>query len=371
MKYFISVFLFILVPAMAYPQSVSVSAVSAHSGNNLSSFPLLGGTVTSSNDNIRVQGSSETEDFGNVASWTLSPENIKVGLLSRGQELSLSQLDHNGYLLVEKNLEFFDPSDETLAIYMFDDGRAIVRDNVANFSFFDAAGEPQYSVSNSSQSSDGERESQLAADPAGRTIVLYNPVIAYGNQTGSQARLLFGNEDNEVFFRDRNRQVTDVKVSKNGALITLLVTSAGGDEVLVFDRFGSSINSIDLDAGQKGAVLSDNGAYLTVYSGSRAQVYNTLTGERLGSTSSRASIIYASYQPEDETIIILGGSENNLRISDPMITAVHLTQRQIAREDIGLSLSISDMADVTLERQGVNQFRIKGLNQHLDIRTSF
>lgn len=371
MKYLFSIILFITVPVITYSQSVTVSPVSAHAGISPSSYLLQGGSVSSSNNSLRVQGTSQTSDFGNLADWALSPGNIKIGLLSRGQELSLNQLDNSGTILIEKELEFFEPSDETLALYVFDDGRSVVRDNVANFSFFDAAGDVRFSISNSSQSSGGERESELAADPIGSTIVLYNPVISYGSQTGSQARLVFGNEDSEVFFRDQGREIKKAVVSKKGSLIALLTSSGSNERVSLFDRFGTEINTIDIDSGQQGLALSENGDYVTIYSGSRVQVYNTLTGERVGSTSSRSSVILASYLPEDETIIILGGSEANMRISNPTITAVHVSRRQIARENINLSLSVSGMDDLRMERRGASQYRIKGLNKHLDIRTAF
>lgn len=371
MKYLLTVILIILAPAITTAQSVTVSPVSAHSGNSPLTYPLQNGSVSSSGNNLRVQGAAETSDFGNLADWALSPGNVKVGLLSRGHELSLNQLDNSGTTLIEEELEFFDPSDETLALYVFDDGRSVVRDNVANFSFYDASGNIMYSISNSSQSSGGERESGLAADPAGRTVVLYNPVISYGSGTGSQARLVFGNEDSKVFFRDQGREIREIHVNNKGSVVALLASSGSSDRIIIFDRFGTEIRTINVDSGQRGLTLSENGSYVTIYSGSRVQVYNTVTGERVGSTSSRSSVILASYQPEDETIIILGGSESNMRITEPTITAVHVSRRQIARENIGVSLSISGMDNLRMDRTGAHEYRISGLNQHLDIRTAF
>lgn len=371
MKYLLSVLLFFFLPVICFSQSVSITPVSAHSENNQNSFPLRNGSVSASGDNVRIQGTSSTADFGNVVAWTFSPRNLKVGLLGGGQDLSLTQLDDKGEALIEKELEFFDPADETLELYAFDDGRSVVRDNVANFSFLDATGDVQFSISNSSQSPEGERESQLAADPKGRTIVLYNPVISHGSQTGSQARLVYGPEEHEVFYRDDTREITDAIVSNNGTVVALLTSSGSDDTVLIYDRFGNELNRINADAGQKGVALSDRGGFITIYSGGRVQVYNALTGERVGSSSTRSSVIYATYIPEDETIIILGGSEADNGISEPTITAVHVSLRQIAREDIGLSLAVTDLDDLYLQRTAANQFRLSGLNQHLDIQTSF
>lgn len=354
-------------------QSISVSPVANHSSNGANVFPTKSGTLSLSNDNLRLAGAAETVLFGSVLKWALSPGGMKLAVLSSGPGAELQQIDHSAHELYRTEFEFIDPSDETISIYPFDDGRVVVQDNVANFTFLDAGGEVVHSVSNSSQSLDGEQSSQLAADPSGRTIVLYNPVIAYGRQTGSQARLVYGAEDHELFFRNKSREISHVEVSKNGELMTILSTGAGNDELVVFDRFGNELNTITTDKGQIGASLSGGGEYVTLYSGGRIQVFNTITGERLGSTSTRSPVLEAYYDPQDEVVVALGGSvpENGTQISDPVLTAVHLTKRQIARENISFSLSTVPNMRIGIERNESGRYRISGLNRHLNMTVQF
>lgn len=371
MKYLQTLFVLIFIPLLVHGQSVSVSPVSGHSSNQPNVFPTHNGTVTVSSNNIRIQAIGNTEDIGGLETWALSPRGYKFAAMTALPDFSLQQVNYTGEVISRTEFEFIEANDETVSVYPFDDGRAIVKDNVANFTFLDASGNVLYSISNSSQSQDGEQASELISDLAGRTVVLYNPVIAFGNQTGSQARLIYGNEDHEVFFRNESREISHISVSDDGTLISILTTGRGEDQLFVYDRFGNELNTIGVDAGQRGAVLSDGGEFVTIFSGARIQVYRTLTGERLGSTSSRSPVVYAAYFPEDEVIVALGGTLNAGNISDPVLTSVHLTQRQIARENISATLSALPNGKVKMERQRAGIYRIRGLNQHLDVAVQF
>jgi hypothetical protein len=350
---------------IAQAQQLSISAYSEHSGYTQNQFPLAGGYVSSDRGYYTVAD----EGFFNPAAWAISPGGALASFLesSRG-ELMLKRVDGRGNLLKEAVLEFFNSEDETLHVYPFDDGRVVTRDNVANFTFFDPAGRVLYSISNSSQSSEGERESQLASDRNGRTIVLYNPVINYGSSRGSQARVVFGEEDHHLFFNDREEEIREVRVTSTGAFISIL-TNAGS--AYLYDRFGNEVRQFDFEDDLSGLNLSAEGDYLTAYTRGRVQVYNVLTGERIGSTSSRSPVLFADYIAEDDTIIILGGDIQDKNITDPMVTAVHISRRQIVREEANQSLSWMGREKLSLNRDGVGDYRIDGLNRSLVIRASF
>ena len=290
--------------------------------------------------------------------------------MNRG-DLTLLNLDAFGSKISEGTLEFFEPMDPTLKIYSFDDGRTIVRDNVANFTFFDSAGSLLYSYSNSSQSSDGERESQLSSDSSGRTVVIYNPVIAYGNQTGSRASIIYGEENSLEIFRDPQREISQLVVSANGSYISLLAKNSDGSYVTLYDRFGNELYQYQTGDDLLGVSFTSDVNYITKYSTGRVQVFNVRTGESMGNASSRSTIIYATYIPEDETVLALGGSINGNNISNPTITAVHLGLRQITRSDINLPLSTLDLNSIRLTRSAENEYRIVGLNRDLILETSF
>lgn len=294
-----------------------------------------------------------------------------MGVVSAGESVAYQMLDEEGNTLSDTELEFFDATDRSIAVFQFSDGRAVVRDNIANFTFFDAAGSQQYSISNSSQSSDGESVSELAADPAGKTIVLYNPVISYGSTTGSRARLVIGEEDAVGFYRSDDREIKQLKVTDDGLFISVLTTGGSGDHVNIFDRFGNELYNSELDNGRAGVTLSGMGEFLTVYGEGRVQVYNINTNQSIGSSSSQTPLLYGVYIPEDQTILAYGGNLSGETVSNASIVAVHVGKRQIARSDLPGSPVLRNPDEISIQRNSSNSYRLKGLNRHLNIKTSF
>lgn len=367
MKYLIAIVLIFVTSTTLMAQGVTVTPVQEHSGNDVNTYPTKSGTISISNNQF-VLGATQIVQ---PAAWSVSGQKNKLAFLEKREVLYLRSFEDTGIELFETDLDFFDPDDPTLNVYQLSDGRVAIRDNVANFSFMDSRGGRMYTVSNSSRSVDGERESQLATDRYGRTVVLYNPVIAYGNQTGSRAQFVFGDQQTEVFFNDDRREIKSLTVDDDGLFITLIATNGGSDEVFVYDRFGNKIFDIEAEDELVGADLTRYGDFLTLFTGSRMQVYRVSNGELLGSASSRSSIISAAYMPDDEIVIALGGSVNNGRISNPSITAVHLSLRQIIREDVTASLSFLESDQVRFRRSDENRYRITGLNQDLNLSLRF
>lgn len=351
-----------------HARQLTVHAVSEHSSNSQNQYPLDGGVLESDRGYFTI---GESGVF-NPESWSISYQSQKAGFLeTRDQSVYLTIFETSGSKTVDRHLEFFDANDETLKLYLFDDGRSVTRDNVANFTFFDSDGELIYSVSNSSQSSEGERESELAADASGRTVVLYNPVINYGDSRGSRANVVYGESDQRVFFRDESSQILQVKVSESGSYITLLTSDGANFGVYIFDRFGNELNQFSFDDEQKGVSISDDARFVTVYSGGRTQVLDALSGDRVGSTSSRSPVIYSRYFGDDDVILVFGGVQQGNRIDSPAISAIHVGDRQILREDINESISIYDFERLRITRIEGNSYRIDGLNRSLRVQAGF
>jgi hypothetical protein len=367
MKYLATVFLFFLFVQLLTAQSVTITVDPEHSGNNLSSYPIKHGTLAYSDNQFLFGGLQIIEP----AAWSISPAKNKIAFLQKREMLYLRSFDYSGRLLVDKALEFFDPDDATLDVYQYNDGRVVVRDNVANFSFFDARGGQVFSVSNFAQSHDGERESRLSSDISGRTTVLYNPAIAYGSATGSRAQLLYGEDQTEPFFRDDNREIKSLAISDNGTFITIITANGNHDRVIIFDRFGNELIVLDMDGEITGAVTSSNGEYVTTFRDARMQVFSVSDGELLGSASSRNNIITAAYFPDDELLVSLNGSVNHNRITNSSVTAVHITKRQITSENIKMQLSLLQAGNIDIVRTGTNQYRLTGLNRELLLNARF
>lgn len=354
-------------------QSVSVQVDPQYSSNNSSTFPVQDGIFVRTDNQIRVEGGAANAEYQTPISSNVSVEGYKIGVINFDGQLMKRTVDHTGVELSATELEFFDSSDQTLSLHQLLTGKSIARDNVANFTFFDADGEQVFSVSNSSQSQEGEQTSELATSRLGTTVVLYNPEIKRGSSSASRARLVYGEENNEIFIDEGDRIISFMDVTDSGSFITAITRRNGTDDQLsIFDRFGNEIYQLNSDMDLKGAVLSENADFLTIFSQSRVQVYNVLTGERLGSSTSRSPIVQATYFAEDEVVLLLNGNESNDgTINDPGVTAVHLGLRQIARDDINTTLSILDVDKLKVEREGPNSYLLKGVNKPVNLTVNF
>lgn len=334
------------------------------------SFPVESGVLSVSGNQIALG----EKEFYRPQSWSVSPDSRKISFLVREDGFIYKLFDSDGSPYFEKELEFFDIRDETAKNYQFDDGTSVLRDNVANFSFLSSEGEQLFSISNSSQSTEGERESELASDKYGKTVVLYNPVINYGNTTGSRASVISKKRELSTFFRDREREIRFVEVTSGGSYITIIVTPAPGSNAfsaLIFDRYGNKLSEIATEEELKGIELSENADFATLYSSGRMQVYRTGNGERVASASSRSSVLHATYDPEENLIIALGGTLNGLRITNPSITVVNVGQRQISSEEIDGTLYALKGEEIRLIKEGNQQYGIQNLNRSVRINTSF
>lgn len=366
MKFLFTAFLFICYSPLLFSQTIDIESPADQSSYTTNTFSADGSTITVTGNRFVLGSATIT----NPVAWSFSSSNRKASFLQRSNGMNLTSYNWNGAVLVERNMEFFEPSDNTMNTYQFNSGKIVLRDNVANFTFLNAMGETAYSVSNSSGSPQGERESQLASDPSGNTIVLYNPVISYGEQTGSRAQVVYGDRDTEVFFNSRIEEIRNVRVSDDGFFITILSEGRQGSRVSLFDRFGNELFQIDSDEDLIGATLHESAVHLTIYSSGRIQVYEIPGGERIGSASSRSSIIYAGYDPENQTIIALGGSLRGMVINNPEITAVSISEREIARQNVPFPISTLDINRLDLSKTG-SQYEIEGLNRRLLVHVVF
>lgn len=356
---------------LIYSQQVTININPDHQQLQRTEFPTPAGTVSFAGNRVFISGGAEPFTLDRPTFTSLSPGAAKTGLITASNPFQRLTVDYNGRIVSKTELPYFDPADGSINLVQFDNGSSMLIDNIATFTFFDAAGKETFTFSNSTQSPDGERPSQVAYNPSGSVIVAYNPEVRRGGRSGSRASVVDPASRSAVqIFDSTNRTISNVRVSENGSYIKLISQSGGDAAVHIFDRFGNPLYELNPDVNPKGAALSRDGRYLTVYSASRAQVYHTITGERLGSASLRGNIVFASYQPEDDTIVLVGGDETQASVSNPGITAVHIGRRQIARGEISAELS-HGWHDFQIVRTGSNRYRVTGFNKELDVITSF
>jgi hypothetical protein len=261
--------------------------------------------------------------------------------------------------------------DPSFKVYPLQNGAYIVRENIANFVLFDSFGSLIRPISNSTQSKGGEKISELAMDPLGKTIVLYNPEVRSGDKKGSQAKVIgLENSEPNIFYRE-DQEIKAVRVSESGEFIAIASGKDGNDnEVTVMDRFGNEIRKITFDQEVKG--LNLYGSTLTVYSEGRVAVYNVLSGERLGSSSFRgAPLQFANYSSSDQTIVGLTGDLNGATLSNIEIRIINVAARKIASQEFSGTVEISDLDNISLNRTGRFSYTLKGMSKDLNLKASF
>lgn len=259
--------------------------------------------------------------------------------------------------------------DSSLKLYVKANGAFVLRENIANFLFYGADGKIDQSVSNSSQSRDGESISELAADPAFKTVVLYNPKIVRGAKEGSRAQLVWQNGTTSNIWYSENRVIQFVKVSDNGQFVAIASSQSGADdEVTITDRFGNQLNTFTFDQDVVDINFSGNGRYVTLRSNGRVAVYSTVDGDRVGSTSFRSTLHFATYLPEDNTIIALTGDESGDVLNAVEVHAVNISARSIERTSYNGSLGMTEALPVQLTRKSANNYVLTGFSKILNLR---
>jgi len=339
--------------------------------SNTSQFPLKSGLLTNTGD-VYQFGSESEVTISNPVGFSVSDDGRLIGSLQSRGGLSAVVYNSEGMELLNTDLQNVSLTDETIRLKLLNTGEFIVRDNVANFSFFDAAGSRASTYSNSASTSGGEQTSQIAVSDNGVTKVVYNPVIQYQDSQGSRIFRITGDSEAEEFFSSMNRVILTLSVSKSNHTISVITQDNGGLRSLHwFDRFGNLLFEMESDLDIQGFSMTEDGHFATIYSENRVQVYNTATTERLGSASSQSAIVKAAYFPESNLILTLGGNFNDKEIDSPDITAVDLQKRQIERVRLNENVMFMDRTDIRIEREGTSTFKIDGINQPVHVTAKF
>lgn len=358
MKHFLLFSFLLLSISFVNAQSVQVSTAASTKGNQTNEFSLEGGKISLQNSTLAYATDAISQDVSNS------------GLAAAVTSSGASVYEADGSELLTGNYEVID--DGSLQIFVSNNGQFVIRENIANFLLYDSFGTVRQSISNSSQSTEGESISEFAADPEFKTMVLYNPKIVMNGQEGSRVRIARKNGTTTDIYNSQDRAVRFVDVTNNGQYIAVVSYKAGtSDEVLVLDRFGNEINSLNFDQSVAGVNIADDGRFVTIRSNGRAAAYYLENGNRLGSTSFRSTLHFAEFIPEDQVIIGLTGTKSGSVLSDVEVHAVNLQARSIARGGINQSFGITDMIPLVISRDGNFRYTVTGLSQALNVSASF
>ena len=263
--------------------------------------------------------------------------------------------------------------DPSFKVYPLQNGAYIVRENIANFVLYDSFGSVIRPISNSSNSSDGEKISELATDPMGKTVVLYNPQIRNGDERGSRAKIVgLENSELDIFFRT-DQEIRAVRVSESGEFIAIASGKEGSDnEITIMDRYGNEIRKITFDREVKGLNLYGSGSTLTVFSDGRVAVFNVSTGERIGSSSFRdATLQFANYSASDQTIVGLTGDLNGTTLSNIEVRIINVAARKIASQKYSGTVQITELDNISMNKNSRYNYTITGMSKDLNLKASF
>lgn len=352
-------------------QSVTAEFYSGNQASHSSEFPLFEGLLTSSGDTY-LFGIDNQVTLTNPVSFSVSNGLKMVGAIQFAQGITTNIFNYRGRQLISSALEYADPSDETLQLTTLDTGEFILRDNVANFSFFTASGERSFTYSNSAETAGGELPSEISVSTDGVLKVAYNPVIQFQNNRGSRISIITGDREADEIFYSRNRVINRLRVLSDDHTLSVITEDSGGSKKMhLFDRFGNLLFEMEPDLDVTNFNVSDGGEFITLYAGNRVQVYRTATSERLGSATSRSRIVQAAYFPEDNLILTLGGRDRGQQIESPEITAINIQKRQIERTELNGTISLMDSSEITIRKTGVSNYRIEGINRPIQVTAQF
>jgi hypothetical protein len=364
-------FLLLTLSSSLNAQTLSAEFYPDNEASGISEYPLQDGVLLMSGSTYQF-GRENRVSFANPIGFSLSDDRHMVGLLKAANGIEAVVYNDEGGILVQNTLSNFSTTDETIGLTLLNNGEFVVRDNVANFSFFGPSGERLSTYSNSAGTSGGEQTSQIAVSSDGITKVVYNPVIQYQDGQGSRISLITGDNEGNEFFTSYDSVILSLSLTESDQTIkTVTENSAGERSIHWFDKFGNVLFEMTSDLAVDGFSVSSDGVHVAVFADNRVQVYNMNTRERLGSASSRSSIIQASYFPSSNLILAVGGEILNGKIENLDITAVDLQQRQIERVRLSEPVMYLDASDVTVENQGGNTYRIDGINRPIRVTANF
>lgn len=359
MKYSSLFILFALWFAGANAQSLQVTADPSTSNNTTNQFTVGDEQITLNNESLSFGGGAASSDIANS------------GISATVGESGISIYEVDGTELINKEYDMIS-DDSSLKIYAMSNGGVIVRENIANFLIYNPFGDLLHSISNSSQSSEGESISELAADPYFRTIVLYNPKIVRSGQEGSRVSIVDKDGEATDIFNSVDRAIRKVNVSENGQFISIITYNPGtDDEAVLTDRFGNELNRISFDQTLTDTQFSDDGRFITLRSNSRIAAHSVMSGERVGGTSFRSTLHFAEYIPEDNVVLALTADKSGDVLTNVELHAVNLEARSIERQSYNSSLGTSELIPVALQRNGRYNYSISGFSQNLNVRASF
>ncbi|WP_138430225.1 hypothetical protein [Fodinibius saliphilus] len=363
----------LLLPVTVFGQSLDLSVVPPTTNNSTSTFLLDDSEVVINSTAIRFLESGTTINSYEVLG--VSPANTIISVLKRsGEKGQISVYSPDGEKLDEFSSIILGDNDPSIAVYPADNGDVLLRDNIANFTFYGRSGNISDNMSSSSQSKQGEQISEVAISNDQKTMIIYSPKIKRDNNFASQVKLKMANGRFRDIHYSSDRYIKSLELSDDGNVMAVITAKQGSDDqAIIMDRFGNELNTITTDKNLIGASFSADHEFITLYSGGRVMVHNVLSGESLGATSFRSPVFLADYFAEDNLILAVTGNYTTTAgvLSNVEFRGINLKKRSITTEEFGSSVGFLKASDASIERLSADNYQLNGGSKRVRIKADF
>lgn len=366
--------LFLLFAYMAKAQSLSITPVIRVKEGNYELTPVgdAGGSYPVTLNKTSIRFDRTDTELHKFAGYNVSKDKSLFAFLSTkdGKQGVLTE-EAPGKKLSYHDVSF-DVTDPSLKIYVLNNGRYMIRSDIAHFDLYGVDGSLLTTVNNGSGSLKGETISKLATDKHNRTILIYNPHIDQAGYVESRIQRLDMASGQLKTIYDRNDgAINHLRLSADGMYVSVI----SGTHVRVMDVFGNMIKSFDLSNKVDGSSISRNDRYITCWYGNSIVVYNLLSGKDIGSTTLRGySILYAGYIPGDHLIVGVSGylNPNSNAVHHMQIDGIDLKRRKIAKGSLHQTLFWhKKLFPLNFTRESDGHYRLSGLSEPLAVKTEF
>lgn len=312
----------------------------------------------------------------NIKSYGISTDHTLFSFISlKAGSLNLFTVETPGKQLIKIKSTGYQQDDSSLRIYVLNDGRSIVRSNVAHFDLYKQDGSLLNTISNISGSSGGEAVSKLAISPDGTFILAYNPKIIFKNSVQSRIQKINFNKGtiNSFYYND-SMEIKDLRISQDGQFAVATLYHGSRSEVIIFDRFGNEIRKFSFHYVPDAVVLTKDDKYVTITYKNQLSVYDILNGRRVGSTSLRSYLFYGTYIPEDRMLLGFAGDYHSESgsINNIKIYGVDLKARKLGNGEYGETLKWDKQNfNLKVSRIRSHHYEIKGFSSPLILSAKF
>jgi len=371
--------IFLGISCMAMAQTLHLRAISAGSGYY---YMNKQGTNTNAPFVAAIQKNaiilkSTAVQLNNYKSFGISPDKAMMGVLHQDSgNYATTLFEEPGKKLIQNKGLSFGSNDPSLKVYPLNNGRIIVRSNIAHFDIYNPEGALKASFSNGSGSLQGESISRLVTDYSGETIIVYNPKInKKGHKESRIQRVDPVSGHTTMIYYNSSESIKDIQVSHDGQFLAVLFENHKKSHVVIMDLFGNKIHSFHFDNALTHIAFSNNDRYITMVQGNSVTVYHILSGKKAGAAYLRGyDVTYANYIPADHAILGIGSNYNkgSDKLNKVEFSVVDLKRRKIASRTYSGNLTwYPETFPVSIDRLGRDHYRINGFSSLFRIKADF